>query len=62
MDDEISAIMTGMKNRWEPTKQEFRAIAMIVSGEKARKAMKQCGLQYGSLHTRYRNLTYLAGF
>ena len=62
MDREISAIMSDIKIDWQPTKEEFTAIAKIVSGEKPRKVMDQCGLQYKSRHPRYRSLTYIAGF
>ena len=58
----ISAILAGMKIGWKPTKDEVKAIELMISGTKTRRALNMCGLKYGSRTSRYRAVRNLAGF
>ena len=56
----ISAILTDIKIGWEPTKDEVKAIELMISGTKTRTALNICGLKYGSHTSRYRVVRNLA--
>ena len=62
MDSAISSFLSSSRIDWKPTKEEIKAINLMISGKKTRAALNLCGLEYKSRSKRYRAVKSVAGF